>query len=83
MAADNLPVAPTDAPPLRNRFKATLALAGETISSWARSKGHTESLVWMNLSGVRNNPEIRDDIAAELRMATDDLNAEIERERAA
>lgn len=83
MAGDNHLVSPADAPPLRNRFKAALALLGSTVASWARGRGHTESLVWMNLSGERYNAEIRADIAEVLDTDVASLDAEIARERAA
>jgi hypothetical protein len=86
MAADNQ----ATAVPVRNRFKAALTLLpgedgrhGHTVASWARTLGHTESLVWMNLSGERYTPEIRADIAAVLGMAVEALDAEIAQERAA
>ncbi len=83
MAADNHSVAPSAAPPLRNRFKAALALAGGTVASWSRGKGHTESLVWMNLSGERYTAEIRADIATVLETTSEHLDEEIARERVA
>jgi len=64
-------------PPLRNRLKAALALEGKTVAAWARSKGHHESLVWMNLSGERLTPEIRTDLAAVLKLSVKKLDAEI------
>lgn len=69
--------------PLRNRFKAALALKGESVASWARGNQQHESLVWMNLSGERHSPEIRAAIAAELGISPADLDAEIAAERPA
>ncbi len=66
-----------EAIPLRARFKAALALRGETVASWARSQGFSESLVWMNLSGARLNDDVRVAIAGVLEMQRDDLDAQI------
>jgi hypothetical protein len=63
--------------PLRNRLKSTLALTGETVASWARNKGHHESLVWMNLSGDRYSAQVRADLAAVLRTTVKKLDEEI------
>lgn len=63
--------------PLRDRFRAAVALAGHNVASWAREKGHRDADVWNNLSGFRNMPAIRADIAALLNMSVKRLDAEI------
>lgn len=79
MSRDNVPVA---RPPIRNRFKAALALQGDSVAAWARDKGFIESLVWMNLSGARRTPEIRAAIAVQLQMSPEAIDAEIDADRA-